>query len=314
MKRSAAPAEFLPGLPLPSWAAPSPAAGAGEGAAAAFQAGAALLALDQVVRAEPPWLGTLRMRQALLAAAATAKLLGQREDDRALRDAEHLTGTRDDPGPAGHLHRAWRWLATWPVVLEGATIARLCAGLGRPAAAAPALALADADGDPIARAARAAALAVEGRGGLTAAEAGVLGLMLADLVLARALRWSVPVPLLAAAIAHPSLRCHGRRPAPGESGWEAACYAGYGRAAAAAYQCALDLSARHDRLCAAAIQIRTRNRDAALGRLLADDAVTPASLSGLGSDRAARRFCDRLVELGGIRELSGRATFRLYGL
>ena len=32
------------------------------------------------------------------------------------------------------------------------------------------------------------------------------------------------------------------------------------------------------------------------------------------TDRAARRFCDRLVELGVARELTGRATFRLYGL
>jgi len=32
------------------------------------------------------------------------------------------------------------------------------------------------------------------------------------------------------------------------------------------------------------------------------------------TDRAARRFCDRLVELGVARELTGRATFRLYGI
>lgn len=32
------------------------------------------------------------------------------------------------------------------------------------------------------------------------------------------------------------------------------------------------------------------------------------------TDRAARRFCDRLVELGVARELTGRRTFRLYGL
>jgi Fic family protein len=32
------------------------------------------------------------------------------------------------------------------------------------------------------------------------------------------------------------------------------------------------------------------------------------------TDRAARRFCDRLVELGVAQELTGRPTFRLYGI
>jgi hypothetical protein len=42
--------------------------------------------------------------------------------------------------------------------------------------------------------------------------------------------------------------------------------------------------------------------------------VTPGALSVLRSDRAARRFCDRLVALGVVRELTGRDTSRLYGI
>jgi hypothetical protein len=48
--------------------------------------------------------------------------------------------------------------------------------------------------------------------------------------------------------------------------------------------------------------------------LLDDDAVGPAARLGGMSDRGMRRLCDRLVTLGGARELAGRPTFRLYGL
>jgi hypothetical protein len=48
--------------------------------------------------------------------------------------------------------------------------------------------------------------------------------------------------------------------------------------------------------------------------LLSDDAVAASWSSAKLSARGARRLFDRLGELGVVRELSGRATFRLYGL
>ena len=61
-------------------------------------------------------------------------------------------------------------------------------------------------------------------------------------------------------------------------------------------------------------KLRAKGADEAVGLFLGQDAVAPATLTSLRSDRAARRFCDRLVELSAVRELTGRDTFRLYGI
>lgn len=82
--------------PLPPWAQTAARPGAG---AENFAAGAVLLAIDRLNRADPAWLGVLRARQALRAAAASARQLRHREDEAGLRDAHHLTRPNDDPGP-----------------------------------------------------------------------------------------------------------------------------------------------------------------------------------------------------------------------
>ena len=50
-----------------------------------------------------------------------------------------------------------------------------------------------------------------------------------------------------------------------------------------------------------------------LTALLTEDALA-AQAGAEASDRAARRLFDRLTSLGLVRELTGRPTFRLYGL
>ena len=50
--------------------------------------------------------------------------------------------------------------------------------------------------------------------------------------------------------------------------------------------------------------------------LLAEDCLAPAEAARQApmTDLAARRLFDRLLALGAVRELSGRPSFRLYGL
>ena len=75
---------------------------------------------------------------------------------------------------------------------------------------------------------------------------------------------------------------------------------------------AADLTRRTAHLKAVAPKLRAKGAGDAVDMFLTRDAVAPSALPL--PDRAARRLCDRLVELGAVRELTGRDTFRLYGV
>ena len=273
--------------PLPRWITARTVERSGVGndpVPPAFADGAALFALDQIIRANPPWLGALRLRQALKAAAACARILRLNADEAALRDTEYLTRPGDDPGPVGRLYRLWRAFAARPVRLAIETI--------------------DA-------AAKEAGPEDAGR--------EIIALMLSDLDLAAALGWPIPVPLTATVIFDPALRGTGGAPRQRAGGteWPKARQAVLGLAAVKAHAEAVTLQRRAAVLIAAAGRLRTRAAELGLTIILADDAVAPwrmAGQGGFGSDRAARRFCERLRETGALRLLTDRPTFRLYGL
>lgn len=138
-KTAAIPAKPLKLLPLPRWVMQAvPRAGGeplGEPSAGVIlssevRAGAALFALDEIVRTDPAWLGALRMRLALLATIATARLVRISADEAGLRDAEYLTRPGDDPGPAGRLHRLWRRVAARPAGMAAEIIEALADEVG----------------------------------------------------------------------------------------------------------------------------------------------------------------------------------------
>jgi len=91
-------------------------------------------------------------------------------------------------------------------------------------------------------------------------------------------------------------------------------FASYARAALQAVDLSAELGRRADLLLAVAPKLRAKGSDAVVEKLLADDAVVASQdVPGI-SDRGLRRLFDRLVDLGVVRELSGRASFRIYGL
>ena len=263
----------------------------------AFLSGAALDHLHLVLgRAEVPQ-SLLRDRLALRAAQACVALSGRPERAGELRDAVHLLRPGDLPGPAGETYLAWRRAVERPVSIKALGRALPSVEPGQIATWLDA-----GNGAPVTRAAMALEAVFTG-----APRADVPALILADAALAQALGWDHLVPLLAPGLKRADLRERG-------DDLRLACHRAIVAAAVEATREAADLARRAARLKEVGPKLRAKGADEALGLFLGQDAVAPAMLTSLRSDRAARRFCDRLVNLGAVRELTGRATFRLYGV
>ncbi len=299
---NAPPPDRLP--PPPRWVRLHAGAGLEE---ALFAAGAALAALDPVARDTGP-LGQLwRRRLALAGAVANCRLEGRREEEGQLRDAWVLRAPGDDPGPAGRRLAAWRQLGE-PRALNRDRVARLPAFFDLPAEPALTAVLTDLGARlpgralPPRRAAEAAAVLLR-RG----PDHRGLALWVADAVLAQGLGWDRPLPLLPSHLPRAALR------EEDPEAWLTACAAAWAKGAVAAHDLYADLARRAARLLAVAPKLRGRDAAAAVNELLREDALA-ARAGATASDRAARRLFDRLTGLGVVRELTGRPTFRLYGL
>lgn len=139
--------------------------------------------------------------------------------------------------------------------------------------------------------------------------------LLADLRLANDLGWSQPLPLFGQFPTAKELRLE-----PNDFLIE--CHRAVATAVQNAIRQSYNLARRADRLMAIAPKLRAKGSDAALNLFLSEVAVSPSSMltpviketNQAMTGRAARRLCDRLVELGVIKELTGRSTFRLYGV
>lgn len=292
-------------------------------------AGAAIGTLDQVVRGQEKWAGVWHQRLALAAGAATAKQAGRVEDEAALRDAVLLTRPGDclSVGPAGSILLAWRRLIARPAgdllteenlaaVTEAFGYARVDAAIGDLVAELRQLsATGGIAGIP------SGAFAVAERYGF----GRILGAYIADALLAQLLGWSHAVPLLGTEVVlgvgmgRPR-RAQALSAATGHDvGVERtkSLLAAQARAALRAIDLFGELGRRADKLLAVAPKLRAKGADVIVDRLLNEDALVVSrgdKIDKKMSDRGLRRLFDRLQKLGAVRELSGRTTFRIYGL
>ncbi|AZO75570.1 DUF1403 family protein [Mesorhizobium sp. M1D.F.Ca.ET.043.01.1.1] len=302
---------------VPAWALAAD--GVLHDADAAFRAGAALASLDTLGRAQPAWAGAWRQRLALRCAAASMRLAGRAEDEAALRDAWQLCPAGADPGPAGAIFGAWRQLALQPPAVGADRLAKMVEMLG--------LAW---DDEGLAELCRHIENLVEGQtpapfaAAATATrviamrpDAELFGWWLADLVLAQSLRWPRPLPLLMTQAFGPAFRTEavgGKRIRPGDKNFERSVCVALVQGAAEACRLAAELSRRAEKLLAVAPKLRAKGAGDVIFLLLNADAVAGSLVTKNLSRFAARRLFERLQQLEAVRELSGRPTFRLFGL
>lgn len=300
---------------VPAWAVPrGPVA---SDADAAFLAGAALNALDNLVRMQPDWAGVWRQRLALKCAVSAVRLAGRAEDEAALRDVWILRGSGDDLGPAGRILAAYKRLAARSTPIDTAVLRQLAdlfaLRWSDDFAAIPAVI---DDVNQAGRAAPFAAAAIVTGLWTVRPDSEALAWWLADWMLAQRLRWDRPVPLLMAQRASSAFGVEaGRgRVRPGEPGFERSVCLALVQASVEACRLASELGRRADRLAAVAPKLRAKGAGEAIRLLLDEDAVSGALRTAKLSRWASRRLFERLMEFDAVRELSGRSTFRIYGL
>jgi hypothetical protein len=220
---------------------------------------------------------------------------GRPERAAELRDAVHLLRPGDLPGPAGETYLTWQRAVARPVSVKALGRALPAFEQGEIAAWLDA-----GQGAPVTRAAMVLETVLT-----EAPRADVAAVILADAALAQALGWDHLVPLLAAGLKRADLRKQG-------DDFRLACHRAVIASAVGAVRLSVDLARRAAHLKAVAPKLRAKGAGDAVEMFLTRDAVAPSALPL--PDRAARRLCDRLVDLGAVRELTARDTFRLYGV
>ncbi|MFK7754676.1 MAG: DUF1403 family protein [Sedimentitalea sp.] len=303
------PIEPYPAPVLPSWANPNVSAQDLPQAITASVATLAFLHLCLTTTHHQVPQTLLRNRLCLQAARHSLAIERRQVDIHTLRDALVFSGPNDAAGPDGAMLMQWRKASD--VRLTGkAWQTQLLASL--PASMGERLAdvFAPKACDPVGQATAVLCRVLQANPRQEA-----IALICANAALSQALGWDHMIPLI-------RLNRTELRNASDGNDSRLICHHSVAKNAAQTLKQAHDLTARATALRQATPKLRTKGAPDAVALFLREDAVSPSHMLSpyiQGSDtkltdRSARRFCDRLVTLGLAQELTGRATFRLYGL
>jgi hypothetical protein len=299
---------------LPNWVLDGTAAMNLENAG--FASGSALALLHTVLNnpSIPVPTKLLRNRYALKAALACLKFERRSDDEGQLLDAYYLTAAGDQRGPGGDMLAFW--LDACSISFRGKgwenRIIDLLPGHLRD----DAYDWLDTELDgseissPVALAARRLSQVIEKH-----PHEEAVAFLIADVVLSRGLGWIHPFPFFA----HHLKKRHLLNE---EGDLLLNSHLAIATITQEIIRSAHDLARRAEKLNMVAPKLRATGSDQALELFLSELAVSPASMlspkikgsSVAMTARSARRLCDRLENLGVVRELTGRSTFRLYGV
>lgn len=283
---------------------------------AGFASGSAL-ALLHVALADPNInvpTELLRNRLALSAAAHCLKLEGRGQSEADIRDAYLLAAQGDAMGPAGDMFALWK--AGSAISLKQANwqdrLRNLLPGDMQEQWPDWIDLLTKRPGNPVAHACSVLSTIVRD---FPRQEA--VSLLCADTVLAGGLGWERPFPLFGLHLNRKVFR-----DIADGADVQIACHNAVARAAQDVVRLAHVLARRAAHLRAVEPKLRTKGSQDAVRLFLSEDAVLPSTMlsptirgsSTAMTPRSARRLCERLIELGVVKELTGRSSFRIYGV
>lgn len=285
---------------------------------AGFQSGAALSLLHMTLsdtNAQVP-IELLRQRLALKTSVNCLELEGRLQTEAEIRDAYYLTEADAARGPAGDMFALWK---------DALSISLRHAGwMDRVANLLPEY-FAEQLEDwfekvelgrcPVMRASMMMAAVLSDHPRQEA-----IALILGDIVLARSMGLGQLFPLFGLNMRRVDINCLVGR---GRSvSFDLSVHVAIAYAARDTVRLGHELARRALVIKDIAPKLRSKGSDAAVELFLSEDAVSASSMlspkvKGTNismTDRSARRLCDRLIDLGAVKELTGRSTFRLYGV